>query len=141
MAGAKKRVPSESQGIKGKPLSFHAFWSGSLSFGLVNVPVLVFPASRHSGVRLRMISAKGTPLARRFYCSREGKEVASDDIVRGYELDDGSYVIIEGDELEDLEPQKTREIDLREFVDLNEISPAFLERGYILTPLKEATKA
>jgi DNA end-binding protein Ku len=141
MAGAKKRVPSESQGIKGKPLSFHAFWSGSLSFGLVNVPVLVFPASRHSGVRLRMISATGTPLSRRFYCSREGKEVASNEIVRGYELADGSYVIIDDDELEALEPQKTREIDLREFVDLNEISPAFLERGYILTPLKEATKA
>jgi DNA end-binding protein Ku len=141
MARVKKRLPSKSQETKRKSLSFRAFWSGSLSFGLVNVPVLVFPASRHSGVRLRMISGTGTPLARRYYCSRDSKEVASNEIVRGYELDDGSYVIINDDELEDLEPQKTREIDLREFVDLSEISPAFLERGYFLTPLKEATKA
>jgi DNA end-binding protein Ku len=142
MAGAKKQRSSESQGNnKGKPLSFHAFWSGSLSFGLVNVPVLIFPASRQSGVRLRMIGQNGTPLVRRFYCSRDGHEVKADEIVRGFELDDGSYVIINDDELEDLEPQKTREIDLRQFVNLSEISPAFLERGYFLTPLKEATKA
>ena len=141
MARAKKRSPSKSQGTKGKPLSFHAFWSGSLTFGLVNVPVLVFPASRHSGVHLRMIGQNGTALERRFYCSRDGKEVASNEIVRGFELDDGSYIIVSDDELEDLEPQKSREIDLREFVDLSEISPAFLERGYFLTPLKEATKA
>ena len=141
MARAQKQLPSKGQEISGKPLSFHAFWSGSLSFGLVNVPVLVFPASRQSGVRLRMISQNGTPLERRFYCSRDGKEVASSEIARGFELDDGSYIVIDDDELEDLEPQKTREIDLREFVNLSEISPAFLERGYFLTPLKEATKA
>jgi DNA end-binding protein Ku len=141
MARAKKRIPSKGQPSKGKLLSFHAFWSGSLSFGLVNVPVLVFPASRHSGVRLRMIGQNGTPLARRFYCSQDNKEVASHEIVRGYELDDGSYIIVSDAELEDLEPQKTREIDLREFVDFGEIAPAYLERGYFLTPLKEATKA
>jgi DNA end-binding protein Ku len=141
MARARRRLPSKTQGMKEKPLSFQAFWSGSLTFGLVNVPVLVFPASRHSGVRLRMIGQNGTPLARRFYCSRDGKQVASSEIVRGFELDDGSFIIVNDDELEDLEPQKSREIDLREFVDLSEISPAFWERGYFLTPLKEATKA
>ena len=141
MARTKKRTRSKAKETKAKDLSFHAFWSGSLSFGLVNVPVLVFPATRHSGVRLRMISADGTPLERRFYCPRDGKEVADDDIVRGYELDDGSYIIVSDEELADLEPKKTREIDLRAFVELSEIAPAFLERGYYLTPLKEATKA
>jgi DNA end-binding protein Ku len=88
-----------------------------------------------------MISPGGAPLERRFCCSRDGKELTPYEIVRGYENDDGSYIIVTDDELEDLEPQKTREIDLREFVQLSEISPAFLERGYYLTPLKEATKA
>jgi DNA end-binding protein Ku len=141
MARTKKRTRSRPKATKTKDPSFHAFWSGVLTFGLVNVPVLVFPASRHSGVRLRMISADGSPLERRFYCPRDGKEVPSDELVRGYELDDGSYIIVSDAELEDLEPQKTREIDLREFVNLSEVAPAFLERGYYLTPLKEATKA
>jgi DNA end-binding protein Ku len=124
-----------------KKLPFHAFWSGSLSFGLVNIPVLLFPANRHSGVRLRMISPEGSLLERRFYCPRDEKEVGSHEIVRGFELDDGSYITVEIDELEAAEPEKTREIDLREFVDLAELPPMLLERGYYLTPLKEATKA
>jgi DNA end-binding protein Ku len=122
-------------------LPFHAFWSGSLSFGLVNVPVLVFPASRHSGVRLRLLSPAGSPLSRRFFCPREGKEVADDQIVRGYELDDGSYIIVEDRALEALEPEKSREIDLRQFVDLAELPPMLLERGYYLTPREGAAKA
>jgi DNA end-binding protein Ku len=141
MARTKKRTRSKPKEARSKDVSFHAFWSGSLSFGLVNVPVLVFPATRHAGVRLRMIGPEGTPLERRFYCQRDGKEVAAHDIVRGYENDDGSYIIVNDAELEDLEPRKSREIDLREFVDLSEVAPSFLERGYYLTPLKEATKA
>jgi DNA end-binding protein Ku len=141
MARTKTRTRVKTNETKARKLPFHAFWSGSLSFGLVNVPVLVFPATRHSGVRLRMLSPKGVPLERRFFCPRDGKEVAADEIVRGYELDDGSYIVVSDRELEAIEPDKTREIDLREFVDLAEIAPAFLERGYYLTPLKEATKA
>ena len=124
-----------------KGLALHAFWSGSLSFGLVNVPVFVFPATRHSGIHLRMIGPSGTPLERRFYCPRDGTRVDDDEMVKGYELDDGSYIIVSDKELEDLEPQKTREIDLRQFVELSEVAPAFLERGYYLTPGNEATKA
>jgi DNA end-binding protein Ku len=141
MARVRKRTTSKSKQSSARKLPYHAFWSGSLSFGLVNVPVLVFPATRHSGVRLRMISPEGSLLERRFFCPKDGKEVHPDEIVRGYELDNGSYITVDDDELEALEPQKTREIDLREFVDLGELSPAFLERGYYLTPLKEATKA
>jgi DNA end-binding protein Ku len=141
MARTKKRTRAKTNETRARKLPFHAFWSGSLSFGLVNVPVLVFPATRHSGVRLRMLSPKGVPLERRFFCPRDGKEVGADEIVRGYELDDGSYIVVSDRELEAIEPDKSREIDLREFVDLAEIAPAFLERGYYLTPLKEATKA
>jgi DNA end-binding protein Ku len=141
MAGTKRHTRAKSDDTRARKLPFHAFWSGSLSFGLVNVPVLVFPATRHSGVHLRLLSPEGAVLERRFYCPKDGKEVAGDDIVRGFELDDGSYVLVTDQELEALEPEKSREIDLREFVDLAEVAPAFFERGYYLTPLKEATKA
>jgi DNA end-binding protein Ku len=141
MALTKRRTQPKASDTRTRKLPFHAFWSGSLSFGLVNVPVLVFPATRHSGVRLRMLSPKGALLERRFFCPQDGKDVAADEIVRGYELEDGSYIVVTDQELEALEPDKTREIDLREFVDLAEVAPAFLERGYYLTPLKEATKA
>ena len=76
-----------------------------------------------------------------FYCPKDGREVEPDEIIRGYELEDGTYVVVSDDELEALEPQKSREIDLREFVDLSDLPPPLLERGYYLTPLKEATKA
>jgi DNA end-binding protein Ku len=141
MAATKRRIRAKTNDTRVRKLPFHAFWSGSLSFGLVNVPVLVFPATRHSGVRLRMLSPEGSPLKRRYFCPHDGKDVATEEIVRGYELDDGSYVIVTDQELEAIEPEKTREINLREFVDLADVAPAFLERGYYLTPLKEATKA
>ncbi len=137
----KRRTRSKAEVPRSSRLPFHAFWSGSLSFGLVNVPVLVFRASRHSGVRLRLLSPGGALLERRFVCPRDGKHVASSEIVRGFELDDGSYIIVNDRELEALEPKKTREIELRQFVDLAELPPALLERGYYLTPLKDATKA
>ncbi len=87
------------------------------------------------------MSPEGSLLERRFHCPRDDRELRHGDIVRGYELDDGSYILIEDRELEAIEPQKTHEIDLREFVALSEISPALLERGYYLTPDKHATKA
>jgi DNA end-binding protein Ku len=141
VAVSRKRRPAKSKPAGEKKLPFHAFWSGALSFGLVNVPVLVFPASRHTGVRLRMISPDGVPLERRYYCPRDGKEIGSDEIVRGYEIDNDSYITVTDEELEALEPQKTREIELREFVDLTEVAPASMERGYYLTPGKGAAKA
>jgi DNA end-binding protein Ku len=141
VATPKKRKRTKSKAPGATKLPFHAFWSGALSFGLVNVPVLVFPATRHSGVRLRMISADGALLERRFYCPRDGREIGSGEIVRGYELADGSYIVITDQELEASEPQKTREIELRAFVDLSEVTPAYMERGYYLTPGKGAAKA
>ena len=87
------------------------------------------------------MSPDGSLLERRFYCPRDGKEVADEEIVRGYELDDGRYIIVSDRELEALEPQKSREIDLRQFVDLDELPPMFFERGYYLTPLEGTTKA
>jgi DNA end-binding protein Ku len=141
MPATKKRKRPKAHPAKQRNGPFHAFWSGSLGFGLVNVRVLVFPASRSAGIRLHMISPDGSLLRRRFYCPREDKELSADEIIRGYELDNGSYVTVQDEELEALEPEKTQEIALQKFVALSDLPPLLFERGYYLTPQKEATKA
>ena len=118
-----------------------AFWSGTLTFGLVSIPVNLFPANRKGGVSLRMVDENGTPLARRYFCPKHEKEIDWDDIVRGYELEDGSFVVVTDEELESLEPRKTRDIDLRRFVPADQLDPIYFERGYYLTPGSESTKA
>lgn len=118
-----------------------AFWSGTITFGLVSIPVELFPANRSQGVSLRMVSGDGVPLARRYFCSKEDRELDWDDIVRGYEIEKDTYVVVTDDELERLAPEKTRDIDLRRFVPADEIDPIHFERAYYLTPGGNSTKA
>ncbi|HEX6557799.1 MAG TPA: Ku protein [Longimicrobiales bacterium] len=118
-----------------------AFWSGTITFGLVSIPVNLFPAVRSHGVALRMLNEDGVPLARRFFCPKQDREVADDEIVRGYEIEKDEYVVVTDDELEALEPRKSRDIDLRRFVPADEIDPIYFERSYFLTPAGESTKA
>ena len=118
-----------------------AFWSGTITFGLVSIPVNLFPANRSGGVAFRMVDGDGTPLARRYFCPRDDKPVDWDEIVRGFKLDDGDYVEVTDEELEALEPRKSRDIDLRRFVPAEQIEPIYFERGYYLTPGAESTKA
>ena len=126
----------ERQESYGRP-----FWSGTVSFGLVNVPVGLFPASRPLGVAMRMVTETGAPLQRRYYTSRDGRQLAWDDIVRGYEVEKGTFVMLDDDELERLAPEKTGGIDLREFVKASAIDPMYFERGYYLVPTGTNTKA
>jgi DNA end-binding protein Ku len=118
-----------------------SFWSGTITFGLVSIPVDLFPANRSQRVSLRMVSKDGTPLARRYFCPKEERELDWDEIVRGYEVEKDSYVVITDDELEKLAPEKTRDIDLRTFVDVDAVDPMYFERAYFLTPGGNSTKA
>lgn len=104
------------------------------------MPVDLFPATRSEHVPLRMLDADGTPLARRYFCSRDNRELDDDDIVRGFELD-GRYIVVTDKELEALEPDKSRDIDLRRFVDRDAIDPRFFANAYYLTPGGGSTKA
>jgi DNA end-binding protein Ku len=117
-----------------------AIWSGVLTFGLVSIPVELFPAVRSAGPGLRMLDADGTPLQRRFACPKHG-EVGDDALVHGVELDDGRTVVVTDEELERVEPKKSREIDLRRFVDLDELHPLYFERPYFLVASGGSTKA
>jgi DNA end-binding protein Ku len=108
-------------------------WSGTLSFGLVTVPVELFPATRSQRTALRMLAPDGTPLARRYFSSK-GQPLAWEDLQRGYELDDGSFVVVEDEELERLLPDQSRDIDLTRFVPVESIPPLYFERAYLLAP-------
>ena len=117
------------------------FWSGTLTFGLVSVPVDLYPAVRSRRTALRMLGPDDQPLVRRFFCSVDNKALGPDDIVRGYENDDGSFTIVTDEELDALAPRKSRDIDLRRFVKREEIPRQLLERPYVLAPAGDSTKA
>ena len=118
-----------------------AFWSGTLTFGLVSVPVDLFPAVRSRRIGLRVLGPEQQPLVRRYFCSADGAALTNDEIVRGYENDDGSFTIVADEELDALAPRKSRDIDLRRFVAREEIPRQLLERPYVLAPAGESTKA
>lgn len=121
--------------------SLRPFWSGTLSFGLVSVPVDLYPATRAARIGLRMLGPEGTPLTRRFFCPEHDKELDSDDLVRGYEYKPGKYVKVSDEELEALEPKKSRDIDLRHFVATDAIDPVYFDRSFFLMPSGDSGKA
>lgn len=125
----------------GQPAGLRSFWTGTISFGLVTVPVALYSATRAGGVSLRMVGPDDAPVQRRYVCSKDGKVLDEDDIVRGYETEKGTYVVVSDAELEAIEPRKSREIDLRLFVDASSIDPAYFDRAYFLVPTGGTNKA
>jgi DNA end-binding protein Ku len=141
-SSTKSRAKSEKKSAAAEGgRSLRPFWSGTLSFGLVSVPVDLYPATRAAHVGLRMLGPDGTPLARRFFCPEEEKELSSDDLVRGFEYKPGKYVKVTDEELEALEPKKSRDIDLQHFVRASSIDPIYFERSVFLMPSGDSGKA
>jgi DNA end-binding protein Ku len=112
-----------------------AIWTGSISFGLVQVPVRLVGATKSKDVSFNQLE-EGTGARIRYKKVSEatGEEVASDRIKRGYEISKGHYVMIEPDELDALRPRASHAIDIEEFVDLDEIDPVYFEQPYYLIP-------
>lgn len=117
-----------------------AIWSGIIAFGLVSLPVSLFPA-QSGKLALKMVDAKGTLLKRQFFCEEDNRPLERDDVVRSYEIEKYHYVVVEDEELEALEPKRSREIDLKRFVPLSSINPVYFERAYYLVPDSDTTKA
>lgn len=118
-----------------------ALWSGSVAFGLVNVPVKMVTATSPKDVRFHQLhAADNGRIQQRRVCSLDGEEVEFRDIVKGYELAGGSYVVVEPEELAALDPTSTRSIDIEEFVDLADIDPLYFEKSYYLVPDARAEK-
>jgi DNA end-binding protein Ku len=117
-----------------------SFWSGTLSFGLVSIPVTLLPAQRTSRGALRLVDADGTPLVRRYYSPTDDKELDSEHLLRGREVKD-RLVIVSDEELEALAPKKSREIELVQFVEREDLDPVYFDRSYFLAPGRGAGKA
>jgi DNA end-binding protein Ku len=123
------------------------FWSGTITFGLVSVPVELVPANRGKWAGragragLRMLGPDRVPLARKYFSAESGKDLDADQMVRGYQLKSGKYVVVTDEELERLAPEKSRDINLRRFVERNSIPSIYFERSYFLTPGGNSDKA
>ena len=116
-------------------------WSGSLTFGLVSVPVDLYSARRGGGVGFRMLSPDGTPLVRQYVCPKDEKPLERDEIVRGFQVSQSRFVVVSDEELEALAPRRSRDIELQRFVERRAIDPAYFVRTYYLVPSGEQTKA
>ena len=116
-----------------------ALWSGSLSFGLVNVPVQLFSAVRDQDLHFRQLHEKdGSPIETRRFCSKEDEEVSFEEVGHAYEPDDGEQVVLTDEELATAAPRKTRTIDVEAFVDLGDVDPIYFDHPYFLLPEGEA---
>jgi DNA end-binding protein Ku len=119
-----------------------AIWSGSISFGLLNVPVKLYSAVSKQTIRFRELrEGDGSRIRHKRVAEEDGKEVPYEKIVKGYEVTPEQYVLITKDELEEIDPKKTRAIEIKDFVDLDDIDPIYFEHPYYLGPDKGAEKA
>jgi DNA end-binding protein Ku len=141
MANARRQRKHEVDEAEEGAVRPRAIWSGTISFGLVSIPVELFPAVRPGRPGLRLIGPSGLPVHRRYVCSKDGKPVDGDELVRGYELESGRHVVVTDAELEALLPKKSRDIDLTRFVPLAEIDPMLFGRAYFLVPGERSAKA
>jgi DNA end-binding protein Ku len=118
-----------------------SIWTGAISFGLVNVPVKLYSAVSKKTVRFHQLhEADGVRIQQKRVCPADGEEVPYDDIVKGYEISPDQYVVITPEELEALEPRKTKTVDIEDFVDLDEIDPLYYDHPYYLLPGQGAQK-
>ncbi len=118
-----------------------AIWSGAISFGLVNVPVKLYSAVSRKTVRFHQLNQEtGVRIQQKRVDPSTGEEVSYDSIVKGFEIGPDRYVIVAPEELEALDPKKTKTIDIEEFVDLEEIDPLYYDHPYYLLPGQGAQK-
>jgi DNA end-binding protein Ku len=119
-----------------------AIWSGSISFGLLNVPVKLYSAVSKQTVRFRELrEGDGSRVKHKRVAESDGKEVPYEKIVKGYEYAPDQYVVLSRDELSELDPKRTRAIEIQDFVDLDDIDPIYFEQPYYLGPDKGAERA
>lgn len=114
-------------------------WTGSLSFGLVNVPVMLVSATRDQRIRFRQLHKDSNrPIEVKRFCSAEDTEVSWEQVGHGYELEDKSIVVITDDDLATVEPRKTRTIEVESFVPLAEVDPMYFNHPYVLLPIGDS---
>ncbi len=119
-----------------------AIWKGSISFGLVNIPIALYPATRREELKFRLLRAKDlSPVNYKRVAERDGKEVPWDEIVKGYEYEKGKYVVLKDEDFQRVDLEATQTVDIQDFVDVDDIDPMFFYKPYYLEPQKGGDKA
>ena len=119
-----------------------AMWKGSLAFGLVNIPIELYSATRDHRPKFRLLHAKDeAPIRYERVCQTEGKAVGWEDLVKGYEYEKGQFVVVTKDDFKTAALEKTKTIDILDFVDPNEIDERYFETPYYLQPAKGADRS
>jgi DNA end-binding protein Ku len=119
-----------------------AIWKGSISFGLVNIPIALYPATRREELRFRLLRRSDlSPVNYKRVAEKDGKEVPWDQIVKGYEYEKGKYVVLKEEDFERVDLEATQTVDIQDFVDQEEIDPMFFYKPYYLEPQKGGDKA
>jgi DNA end-binding protein Ku len=111
-----------------------AIWSGSISFGLVNIPVKLYSAVHQQDLQFHQFDKNGNRIQYKRVSEKTGREVDYSDIVKGYEVKKGQYVMVDPSELQSYRPRSTKTIEISDFVDLDEIDPIYYENTYYLVP-------
>ncbi|MHB1844342.1 MAG: non-homologous end joining protein Ku [Deltaproteobacteria bacterium] len=118
-----------------------AIWSGSISFGLVNIPVKLYSAVADKGLHFHQLHDRdGARIEQKRICPVDGEEVPYEHVVKGYELSPGRYIIVDAGELEAAAPKATRAIEIEDFVPLSQIDPVHFDHTYYLAPDRSAAK-
>lgn len=121
--------------------SIRALWKGAISFGLVTIPVKLYAATEQKDIRFHLLHKEdGGRIEMKRVCTLDGKEVAWDDLVRGYEISKGEYVILDPEEIEEAKPESATTIEIGDFVEIDEIDPIYFEKTYFLEPTDVGAK-
>ena len=119
-----------------------AIWKGSISFGLVNIPIALYPATRREELKFRLLRKTDlSPVNYKRVAEKDGKEVSWDQIVKSYEYEKGKYVVLREEDFQRVDLEATQTVDIHDFVDLEEIDPMFFYKPYYLEPQKGGDKA
>jgi DNA end-binding protein Ku len=119
-----------------------AIWKGSISFGLVNIPIALYPATRKEELSFRLLRRSDlSPVNYKRVAEKDGKEVPWDEIVKGYEYEKGKYVVLKNEDFQRVDLEATQTVDIQDFVDQEEIDPMFFYKPYYLEPQKGGDKA
>ena len=119
-----------------------AIWKGSISFGLVNIPIALYPATRKEELKFRLLRKKDlSPVNYKRVAQKDGREVPWDEIVKGYEYEKGKFVVLSDQDFQRVDLEATQTVDIKDFVDLEEIDPMYFYKPYYLEPQKGGDKA
>ncbi|WP_116810723.1 Ku protein [Steroidobacter cummioxidans] len=118
-----------------------SLWSGTITFGLVSIPVDLLTAVRPRQTAMKLVDSEGHALGRQYHCSKEGKQLDYDDLVRGYQTDDGEMIVITDQEFESVAPEMSADIELRSFVPIEQIPALYFQKPYFLAPAGKSAKA